>query len=185
MMTNVAACAAVALCAISACVNAAEWALNDETRIKASGTVTLGTGIRTEEPMAENFGRLAGNRVGRPGGLTSVNSGGPDLNFAKNKPYSTPLKGFLDLDVHTQRFGAFARLKAWYDYELEKGDRPYGNYPNHFSQGVPLSDDGFAREARFTNAMFTDAYLYGSFGLADDRRLDARLGRQQLNWGTA
>jgi len=77
-----------------------------------TGTVTLGTGIRTEEPSPQNYGRLAGNRVGRAGGLTSVNSGGPDLNFPKGKPYSTPLKGFVDFDLQRRNFGAFARLKG-------------------------------------------------------------------------
>ena len=185
MMKNEAAWAAVALCAVSACANAAEWALNDETRIKASGTVTLGTGIRTEDAMAENYGRLAGNRVGKPGGLTSVNSGGPDLNFSRNKPYSTVLKGFADLDLQHRNVGGFLRLQAWYDYELEKGDRPYGNYANGFAQNVPLSDNGFDREAKFNNAIFTDAYVYGRFALGDDRKLETRVGRTRLNWGTA
>jgi len=87
--------------------------------------------------------------------LTSVNSGGPDLNFPKDKPYSTPLKGFADIDVKARNFGAFARVKAWYDYELEDHTHPYGNYPNRFAQNERLSDDGFASEARFKNAMLT------------------------------
>src|SRR4051794_9788808 len=93
----------------------AEFRFGEDLRATITGTVTFGTGIRTEEPAPENFGRLAGLRVGRTGGLVSVNSGGPDLNFPKGKPYSTPLKGFADIDLHGRTFGAFARLKAWYD----------------------------------------------------------------------
>jgi len=116
---------------------AAAWGMElrfgEDIRADIRGVVTLGTGIRTEEPSPENFGRLAGLRVGRSGGLTSVNSGGPDLNFPRGKPYSTPLKGFADVDLHGRTFGAFARLKAWYDYELEDRNHPYGNYPNRFA----------------------------------------------------
>jgi len=184
MKTDVAV-AALALFAFAAGTGAAELRFGEDIRAAITGTVTLGTGIRTEEPSPQNYGRLAGNRVGRAGGLTSVNSGGPDLNFPKGKPYSTPLKGFVDFDLQRRNFGAFARLKAWYDYELENGDRPYGNHPNGFAQNEPLSDRGFAREAKFKNAMFTDAYLYGRFALANERRLEARFGRQVVNWGTA
>lgn len=164
---------------------AVEVKLGDEIEAKIGATVTLGTGIRTEEPLPQNFGPLAGNRVGRPGGLTSANSGGPNLNFEKGSAYATVLKGFVDFDLHGRNLGAFTRLKAWHDFELESGDRLYGNFPNRFAQGVPLSDEGFAREAKFSNAMFTDAYVYGKYDLGGERRLDARLGRQVVNWGVA
>jgi hypothetical protein len=166
-------------------VEALEWRLGEEIETKVSGAITLGSGIRTEEPRPENFGRLAGNRVGRSGGLTSANSGGPNLNFEQGKPFSTVLKGFADFDIHRKRFGAFARLKAWYDYELEEGDRPYGNFPNRFAQNEPLSDKGFAREAKFSDGLFTAAYVYGGFDLGNENQVDTRLGRQFLNWGTA
>jgi len=182
-MTVHAATLAAALLGFAAAASGAELRFGEDIRADIRGVVTLGTGIRTEDPSPENFGRLAGLRVGRPGGLTSVNSGGPDLNFPRGKPYSTPLKGFADIDVHGRTFGAFARLKAWYDYELEDRDHPYGNFPNRFAQNTRLSDEGFASEARFKNAMVMDAYVYGRFALGGERRLDARVGRQTLNWG--
>ena len=47
-----------------------------------------------------------------------------------------------------------------------------GNWPE-----ASLSDDGFEKEQRFSNAMLLDAYLYGSFAIgATDLQL--RLGRQ-------
>lgn len=163
---------------------AADIKLGDVIEATITATITMGTGIRTENPSPENFGPLAGNRVGRLGGLAAGNSGSSNLNFERGEPFSTVLKGFADFDIHRKTFGAFARLKAWYDYELEKGDRPYGNFPNGFSQGVPLSDNGFAREAQFSGAHFTHAYVYGRFERAENK-LDGRLGRQVLNWGTA
>lgn len=165
-------------------VQAADFKLGEEIQASVKGSLTLGTGIRTEHPSLENFGPLAGNRVGRPGGLAAGNSGSSNLNFERGEPFSTVLKGFADFDIHRAGLGAFARLKAWYDYELEKGDRPYGNFPNGFAQGVPLSDNGFAREAQFSGAHFTHAYLYGQFERGANK-LGGRLGRQVVNWGTA
>lgn len=164
---------------------AADFKLSDAIETTISATITTGTGIRTENPSPANFGSAAGSRVGRSDGLTSANSGGPNLNFERGSSYSTVLKGFLDFDIHGKSMGAFTRLKAWHDYELENGNRPYGNFPNGFAQGVALSDNGFVREAKFTNAHFTDAYVHGKFDFEAERRLDARLGRQVVNWGTS
>src|SRR5882672_9184232 len=105
-MKTAGALAALALFVFAA--DAAELRFGEDIRATITGTVTLGTGIRTEEPSPQNYGRLAGNRVGRAGGLTSVNSGGPDINFPKGKTYSTPLKDFVDFDLQRRNFGAFA-----------------------------------------------------------------------------
>jgi hypothetical protein len=175
----------LAMAASAGSALAVEWRLGEDTQLKVSGTVTFGTGIRTENPRPENYGSLSGSRVGRSDGLTAANSGGPDLNFEQGKAYSTVLKAFADFDIGRRSFGAFARLKGWYDYELEKGDRAYGNYPNAFAQNEPLSDNGFAPEAKFSNALFTAAYLYGGMDLGRENRLEGRLGRQFVNWGTA
>lgn len=184
-MKAIAAIITLAMAASAASALAVEWRLGEDTQLKVSGTVTFGTGIRTENPRPENYGSLSGSRVGRSDGLTAANSGGPDLNFEQGKPYSTVLKAFADFHIGRRSFGAFARLKGWYDYELQKGDRAYGNYPNAFAQNEPLSDNRFAPEAKFSNALFTAAYLYGGMDLGRENRLDARLGRQFVNWGTA
>ena len=163
---------------------AADFKLSDDIDATINATITMGTGIRTENPSTANFGSLAGNRAGRSGGLASANSGGPDLNFERGSAFSTVLKGIADFDIHGKTMGAFARLQAWYDYELENGNRPYGNFPNGFARGVPLSDNGFAQEAKFSNAHFTAAYVYGKFEFETEKTLNARLGRQVVTWGT-
>jgi hypothetical protein len=176
---------AVGMAASTASVHAVEVRLGEEAQVKLNGAFTFGAGYRTEDPRPEAYGSLAGNRVGRPGGLAAANAGGPNLNFDRGSTYSRVLKGFLDLDIHEATVGVFARAKAWHDFELDRGDRPYGNHPNRFAQGVPLSDSGFAREAAFNGAHVTAAFVYGKFDVAADSRLDARLGRQFVNWGTS
>ena len=150
---------ALAVAACAAPAKAVEWRLGDEAGLKVNGALTFGAGWRTEDPRPENYGSIAGTRVGRNDGLTSANSGGPNLNFAEGSTWTRVLKGFLDFDVHEKHIGFFTRAKAWHDFELDRGARPYGNYPNEFTQHVPLSDEGFAREARFNGAHFTAAYF--------------------------
>jgi hypothetical protein len=164
---------------------AAEFKLNEEIGLTITGTITAGTGIRTEELSPAAYGSIAGTRVGRNDGLLVNNAGSPNLNFEDGSAYSTVVKGIADFDIHGKNLGAFARLQGWYDFELSNGDRPYGNFPNGFTQNVPLSDNGFAREAEFSGIMFTDAFVYGKLNFAPERTLDVRVGRQVVSWGTS
>ena len=185
MNKALAATAALGIAAGAAPLQAAEWRLGEDTQLTINGALTFGAGIRTEDPRPENYGSLAGTRVGRNDGLTSANSGGPNLNFEQGETWSRVLKGFIDFDLHEKVAGVFVRAKAWHDFELDRGDRPYGNYPNGFAQDVPLSDAGFAKEARFNGAHVTAAYAYAKVNLEQERLLDARIGRQFVNWGVS
>jgi hypothetical protein len=152
---------------------------------KIAGTFTFGTMLRTEAPSPDSYGPKAAQVVGASAGNVGANIGGADLNFAKNRPVSTVLKGLVDVDLKYREFGFFARADAWTDLQLKNGDRPYGNFPNGFSPNTPLSDNGFDPSAKFSNAQFLDAYAYGNFPMGEGAKLDARVGRQTLAWGTA
>jgi hypothetical protein len=152
---------------------------------RLAGTFTLGTSVRTESPDSAVLGTLSTARVGQPPGQLGGNAGGSNLNFEKNRPFSTVLKGFMDLELKRENLGLFVRGKGWYDYELEEGSRAYGNAPNGFRQNVPLSDNGFAREAKFSGLQFADAYAFGKFQPGQSYNLDVRLGRQVVSWGVA
>ncbi len=154
MKKAIAAIITLAMAASAACALAVEWRLGEETQLKVSGAVTFGTGIRTEDPRPENYGSLAGTRVGRSDGLTAANSGGPNLNFEQGRPFTTVLKGFADFDLGRRSFGAFARLKGWYDYELEKGDRPMAIIPMP-SRRTSRSRTGGSRRRRSSATPFS------------------------------
>ena len=104
------------------------------------------------------------------------------LNFAKHDAFSTIIKGNNDFQLEKDGFGAFVRIKYWYDMELKDGDRPHGNGPNGYVAGTPLSDDGFSDTAKFSGIQLLDAYLYGSFNVAN-MPVYVRLGRQVVSWG--
>ena len=94
MNKALAATAALGIAAGAAPLQAAEWRLGEDTQLTINGALTFGAGIRTEDPRPENYGSLAGTRVGRNDGLTSANSGGPNLNFEQGETWSRVLKGF-------------------------------------------------------------------------------------------
>lgn len=152
---------------------------------KIGGTFTFGTMLRTEAPSPDSYGARTAQVVGVSSGNVGANIGGPDLNFGKNRPVSTVLKGLVDVDLKYREFGFFARADAWTDLQLENGNRPYGNFPNGFKPNTPLSDNGFDPEAKFSNVQFLDVYAHGNFDMGNGAKLDARVGRQTLNWGTA
>ena len=153
---------------------------------RLTGTATLGTMIRVEaaDPSAYALPPSTVVPSAAPGGLVGQ-TGGADLNFAKNRPVSTVLKALIDFDVHGQRLGLFVRGSAWYDFTLGHASAAYGNFPNGYQPDTPLSDNGFSREARFKAVDLLDAYVYGQLDLGSGSRLDARFGRQVLNWGVS
>jgi len=164
---------------------AADYPLGGEFQATLHGTASFGTMIRTASPSPDAYPYITSVVTGAPSGHLIGNTGAADLNFRKDRPVSTVLKGSLGLDVHNRDFGLFVRADGWTDFALENDGRAYGNYPNRYQAGAPLSDNGFAQEARFSNLLIRDAYLHGHLDLAEGSPLDLRLGRQILNWGKA
>lgn len=122
---------------------------------------------------------------GTPAGQLAGNAGSSDLNFSKGAPVSTVLKGIGDIELKKNNFGLFARAKFWRDFALTDQSRPYGNTPNGFASGAALSDNGYAAEAKFSNAQLVDAYVFGEFDVGAQAPLGVKLGKQFLNWGGA
>ena len=153
---------------------------------KLSGTLTLGTMVRTDSPDPSVYSLIPSSIVpSAPTGALVGQVGGPDLNFEKGHAVSTVLKGLIDFDVHNKNVGLFARAMAWHDFTLGHRSAAYGNFANGYASGVPLSDAGFPNAAKFEGIDLRDAYVYGNLAIGEQSRLDARLGRQVLSWGTA
>jgi len=178
----------VALAAALACAAAPALALDfkiGELDAKLTGTATVGTMLRMDDPSPNSYTYVTSQVVGLPAGNMVGTTGSADVNFEKNKPVSTVLKAMVDLDVHGKNAGLFMRAYGWTDTELTNGSRAYGNYANGYQAGAALSDSGFAPEAKFSNLLLRDVYLYGTFKPAEGTEVKARLGRQSLDWGKA
>lgn len=159
----VSAVVAAAMLSSAAPAQAADFMLGP-VQARTSAFASLGTIIRAEKADEA--------LLGQPG----------NANFDRWDPVSTVAKFTADVDLSYQNYGVFLRGNAWYDYELEKGDRPYGNAANGFARDEPLSDRGFPSEQKFSGAQLLDAYAYGEWDVAG-MPIGVRAGRHALAWG--
>lgn len=165
---------------------ALDFKLGEDIAGKFNATMTLGTQVRADSPNPDAYATTPSAFVpGAAPGKLSGQTGGSDLNFNKGDTISTALKGAFELDLKRGNLGFFVRANVWRDLALGQDAVPYGNYANRFAANTPLGDSGFASSARYNNAEFRDYYGYGKFDLGEGKSLDAKVGRQVLNWGGA
>ena len=175
---------ALASSAVSAM--AADFRISDDVQAIINTTATAGTIIRMDAPNPAEYALIPSTVAsGAAPGTLVGQTGGSDFNYAKGHAVSTVVKAMVDLDVHGRNLGMFVRGDAWHDFVNGHEDAAYGNYPNGFTPGTALSDKGFTADAKFSNAVFRDAYLYGKFDGGDALKTEVRLGRQVLNWGVS
>ena len=122
--------------------------------------------------------------IGNGGTAPAILTDDGNLNFDKGDIFSNIIKGTSEIQIDNGQFGAFGRIKYWYDFELENGSRPHGHSPNNYVPGDKLNDADFANWAKFSGLALLDLFAYGSFDLGD-KPLDVRIGNQVVNWGEA
>jgi len=170
------ACTIGGLCAAQ--VHAVDFYFGNanQTSIQVNSQLSVGASWRTEDASSK---LVDGSNSGS--GFSSTSDDG-NQNFSKGDAFSQIFKGSHDIQITRGNIGGFTRFKYWTDAELENGNRAHGNSGSSYEQGQPLSDSGFSDNAKFTGVTLLDAYVYGSFDVAD-MPLDIRLGRQVLSWG--
>lgn len=100
----------------------------------------------------------------------SVNGDDGNLNYDKGL-VSNVLRLVPELEInHKSGFGAFGRVRMFYDFENEDGKR----------EKIDLTDD--ALELVGSDIKLLDAYVYGKFDLQDHPG-ELRLGNQVISWG--
>lgn len=169
--------AIVAALAVSSPVHAATWDWGDWSGSWDS-TVSYGISWRGEDPDPALIGK------GNGGTGEAILTDDGNLNFEKGDIFSNILKGTSEVEFSNDRFGAFGRIKYWYDFELENGKVPHGHVANDYQPNTRLNDSDFADYAKFSGIELLDLFVYGSFDIGE-MPLDLRLGRQVVNWGEA
>jgi len=175
--------AAIILALSAPVAQAAEFYFGEDEDIQLSinSSISVGSSFRMKDNDPSSY-FSANSFDGVNGTQFSGTSDDDNLNFKKNRPFSTIIKGFNDFKLEKGDFGAFVRVKYWYDLELKDGDRPHGNSVNGYTSGTPLSDDGFSDTAKFAGIQLLDAYVYAGFEVGEVP-VDVRLGRQVVSWG--
>jgi hypothetical protein len=151
---------------------------DSDISVQINSQFSVGASWRMEDRDLNYVGEANGGSI--VGSTVTMDDG--TLNYDKGDSFSQIFKGSHDIQVTAGNFGAFTRFKYWSDQELENGDVDHGNSPNGYATGKPLSDASFSDNAKFEGISLLDAYVYGSFDVAD-MPLDVRLGRQVVSWG--
>ncbi len=149
---------------------------NDETLLQINTQISVGASWRMEDPNQRFISKTNG---GTGNGATTDDG---NLNFDQGETFSKIIKGNTDFQLTHDTFGAFLRVKYWYDKELKDESRPHGNNPNNYVAGAPLSDEGFADFTKFSGVEILDAYMFLQTELGE-MPLDLRIGRQVVSWG--
>jgi hypothetical protein len=139
-------------------------------------TISYGISWRAESPDPALIGK------GNGGTGEAILTDDGNLNFDKGDIFSNIIKGTSELKLDNGQFGGFARIKYWYDFELENSKAPHGHGPNKYEPKAKLNDNDFADYAKFSGIELLDLFVYGEFSLGDNP-LDLRVGRQVVNWG--
>lgn len=131
-------------------------------------TLSYGVSYRMEGQDSKLIARANG---GQGDNTALINSDDGNLNFKKGALFSEVVKAVSELDLRYQeQYGLFVRGRAFYDFELEDDERRHR----------PISDAGLDEAGSSVDLL--DAFVYGSWTLGE-RALNARLGRQVINWG--
>jgi hypothetical protein len=141
-------------------------------------TISYGISWRSESPDPALIG------IGNGGTGPAILTDDGNLNFGRGDIFSNIIKGTSELELDNGQFGAFGRIKYWYDFELENGKQHHGHSPNDYQANAKLDDSDFADLAKFSGLELLDLFVYGEFDLGD-LPLDVRVGRQVVNWGEA
>lgn len=180
IMTRLAAGAAIAVTAVP--VLAADFDVAGG-RLSVNGSMYAGTVIRTDDRDPELLPAPNAALVGTTGaGVGGKNQDDGNLNFKKNDAVSRALKGLLTVAYRYESYGAVGQIAAWNDLALTDGGRPFGNLPNNYTAGAPLSDRGFDTRSSFKGIVANDLYIFGRTPMGTTT-LDWRLGAQRLDWG--
>ncbi len=176
--------AAVALIVSMQAAHAADYEIGGGT-LAISGSVFVGTAIRTVSQDAQLLPDVNSSLVGIQGNAITPSAGknqdDGNLNFNRGDTVASVVKGYLSLDYKWRDYGVVASGKAWYDYASAQASHPWGNVPNGFESGSPLSDAGALPRSRFSGIVGDNFFGYGHYRLADlVDRLEGRLPEARL-----
>lgn len=149
---------------------------------RLTGRVTVGSSYRLEAADPLLLSASNASAAGLFGLANASNSDDANLNFRRNDATSTVIKSIVDLNLAAGDYSALVRVKAWYDYALSHQRRSWGNNPNRYTAGAPLSDAGFPALSRFEGVALADAWVAGRFQF-DGIEAQLRAGRQTIAWG--
>jgi len=121
--------------------------------------------------------------VGNGGTAGSSHDDG-NLNYQRGDTFSTIAKAIGELSLKRDNLGVFLRAKAWYDYELKRGDVHHGSAANGYVRESTLKDSEFDRLSKFSGFDIADAYVFANTAVGESEHpLTIKFGNHVVNWG--
>jgi hypothetical protein len=154
---------------------AMSWELKNGLALDFDVTVGYAAGIRAED-RDEAF--LAAD----------VNKDDGSRNFDQWSLINNRFSVITDIDLNYKgSFGVFARPRAFYDFVyMGSNDNDSAATNNNYIAGAIDNPDEFSdetKDAHGNKAELLDAFVYAGFEVGDGQFVDARIGRQVIQWG--
>ena len=141
--------------------------------------ISLGASWRMED--ADNDFLSPGNTNGKGKASSSTTDDG-NLNYDDGDLYSAQVRGLHDLELTYGNFGAFTRVKWWYDYVLDNEEVDHGHVPNDYQPDEELEMGDFMDLAQESGVELLDYYLFAEIDIGEVP-VEFRAGKLVLSWG--
>lgn len=149
--------------------------------ITVDNTVSFGVGIRASNQDCTHIAIVNGGCPAGNGASMGINYDDGNINNGPGVPYTMTGKITTDISARYENFGAFLRIKGFYDYWADEhvGKRSSGYGTRPLEDAVRGSD---AHLSAARDLSILDAYVYGNFDLLG-QPVSLRVGKQVVNWG--
>lgn len=152
-----------------------------ESNLAIDSIASIGMGVRAS---GQDCMYISVQNGGCPDGIgqsANVNTDDGNINFDQWDMTSASVKIVSDIEFTYKNFGAFTRVKAFYDYVITEraGREGGGDYALR-----PISDSlrGDDAENAGRSIDLLDAFVYGNFDIGNVPTT-LRVGKQVINWG--
>lgn len=178
----------VGLAAVSATPAAAfEVETGSDLKLTIDTTISTGAIMRVDERNCALIALNNGGCLTPDGYVPSQNLDDPNINHDQWDVVSAVTKFTTDISAEWGDFGAFARVKGYYDAAVDERFGDGGNGQPNFNSGFFGTSGsgtmtGDARDRAIDGIDFLDYFVYGNFDV-DGHALQVRLGSQAVNWG--
>ena len=145
--------------------------------LAVDSTVSMGASMRAGGRDCSHIALQNGGCLTEKGTNWGLNVDDGNLNFDSGDLVSAVVKVTTDFEARYENFGAFVRVKAFYDQI---------NYNNAKGRARPVQDStrgDVARNSAGRGLDVLDAFVFGNFTIAGELPLNVRLGKQVNNWG--
>ncbi len=145
--------------------------------LAVDSTVSMGASMRAGGRDCSHIALQNGGCLTDKGTNWGVNVDDGNLNFNSGDLVSAVVKVTTDFEARYENYGAFVRVKAFYDHV---------NYNDAKGRTRPVQDStrgDVARNSAGRGLDVLDAFVFGNFTVAGDLPLSVRFGKQVNNWG--